>query len=465
MTDIESAGRGRISSRLGFILLSAGCAIGLGNVWRFPYIVGSYGGAAFVAIYIICLLLLGIPVLLLELAIGRSTQKSAVKAFDTLEKPTAKWHILKYLMFLGPYFLMSFYTVITGWLLYYLFSFATGDFIGSGTFVSELAKNNVSEIFSSLISDPWLNVLLTWIVIFIGIFVCIFGVHHGVERCTKPILICLLFLLIGMTFYVLTLDGAWKGVVYYLKPDFGKMQETGIIKVIWAALNQAFFTLSVGQGAIMIFGSYINKKHSLVSEALWITGLDTFVAFLSGLIIFPSCISLGITPDAGPTLLFQTMLSVFSGMEYGHFFGALFFMFMFFAAFSTVITVFESAIANFMEMFEMNRLKASIINTVIFLVTALPCCFCFSYLSDFNIPTIGNVMNFEDFMESTNILPLGSLGMVLFMAIGWGYNNFRNEVNTGTGLKLPRWLKFYFNIVLPLIIAIVFILGYCDKFL
>jgi len=462
LSDHPTPSLGAISSRLGFILISAGCAIGLGNVWRFPYIAGHNGGAAFVLIYLLCLVLLGIPCLSMELAIGRASRRSVTRAFEELEPSGSRWHLMKYLMALGPYVLLSYYAVITGWLLYYLWSFLAAL---TGAVPAAESQSSIApgESFTALIGSPGLSLGFAFAVIALSGLVCFFGIKNGVERVIKPMLLALLFLLAGMAVYSLSLPGAMEGVSYYLYPDFGKMMEAGIINVVWDALNQAFFTLSVGQGSLLVFGSYIDKKRSILGESLWIAGTDTFVALMAGLIIFPACISMGLRPDAGPSLLFNTMLSVFSRMEFGVVLGTVFFVFMFFAAFTTVITVFENSQANFRDFFGSSRMKSVVINTFLLLLAAVPCGLGFNLWSDVTVMGWG-ILDFEDFIESYNILPLGSLGFALFVAFGWGYDRFLKEMNTGEGLRLPAFLRPYFRYVIPLIIIVVFTLGYYDKF-
>lgn len=467
MTDtkenFQNKARGMLSSRLSFILISAGCAIGLGNVWRFPYIAGHNGGAAFVLVYLLCLLLLGLPCLAMELAIGRASRKSVTRAFEELEAPGSRWHLFKYLMGLGPYVLMSYYTVITGWILYYLWSFLAA-LLGINATDGAQAGGVPELSFSGVIGSPGLSLGFMFAVVFLGGLVCFCGIKKGVERVTRPMLIMLLCLLTGMVVYSLSLPGAMEGVKYYLYPDFGKMREAGIINVIWDALNQAFFTLSVGQGCLLAIGSYSDKKRTILGESLWIVSTDTFVALMAGLIIFPACISMGLKPDAGPSLLFNTMLSVFSRMEYGLLVGAAFFLFMFFAAITSVITVFESALAGYTDLFGSSRKKSVIINTLLIMLLSVPCVLGFNVWSDVTLMN-WNILETEDFIESNNILPLGSLGFALFVAFGWGFSRFREEMNIGEGPKLPAWLAPYFKYVIPLIIALVFILGYWDKFL
>jgi len=347
--------RENFSTRLGFILIAVGCAIGLGNVWRFPYITGQNGGAVFVFIYLACLLVLGVPCVMMELAVGRASRSSVARAFEKTEPAGTKWHLAKYPMLIGPYILMSFYTVLTGWLFYYISSFISNDFASLRGLPAKEMSEGIGIKFSSLLSDPVTMYGYTIVVIALGMFVCWRGVQKGVENITKPMMLALFVLLAGLAIYSLTLDGAAEGLKYYLYPDFEKAEQVGWMKVCYQALNQAFFTLSVGQGSLLIFGSYIKKNRSLAHESLIIAGLDTLVALLAGLIIFPSCATFNIDPSSGPNLLFISMLNVFVDMEFGQFVGLLFFIFMGFAAFTTVITVMEGIVANMMEMIHCSR--------------------------------------------------------------------------------------------------------------
>lgn len=462
---ISHGSRELLSSRLGFILIAAGCAIGLGNVWRFPYITGQNGGAVFVGIYLICLLIIGVPCVMMELAVGRASQRSAALAFDKIEPAGTKWHWAKYPMILGPYVLMSFYTVLTGWLLYYLVSMAMGDFSNMNQLPIEDMTKVVSSKFSSLLEDPYTMLSYTIGVITIGTLVCARGVQKGVEFITKPMMLLLLGLLVGLAIYSLTLEGAAEGLKYYLYPDFEKAAEVGWIKVIYQALNQAFFTLSVGQGSLLIFGSYIDKKRSLAHESIVIAMLDTFVAIVAGLIIFPACMSFGISPDTGPNLLFVSMLNVFSSMEFGSIVGTVFFAFMFFAALTTVIAVMESIMALTMELFNTSRRLTVFINFLIITAISIPCVLGFNVWSDFHPMGDGSIiLDLEDFIVSNNILPFGALFFVIFCTFGWGFKNFLAEVNTGKGITLPKFVKFYIAFVLPIIIAFILIFGYLNTF-
>ncbi len=463
-TNNKDISRETLSSRLGFILVVAGCAIGLGNVWRFPYITGQNGGAIFVIIFLICLLLLGVPCLLTELAIGRAARKSVVEAIDVLEPGKSKWHLAKFAMFMGPYVLLSFYTVVTGWLIYYLGSFLTADFenirlLNDKALISEALKDK----FGGLLSDPVTMISYTLGVILLSAIVCIGGVKNSIERVTKPMMMALLVLLIALAGYSLSLDGAQEGFSYYLSPDVSKIEKVGLINVIFQALNQALFTLGIGIGSILIFASYQNKQRSLISESLVIVSLDTFVAILAGLVIFPSCISYNVPVDAGPTLLFQSMLNVFANMSAGRYVGGFFFLFLSFAAFTTVVAVMEEIVANSMELFKWTRKKSCIINFISMGLLSLPCALGFNLWSDFHPfgPNSG-VLDLEDFIISNNLLPLGALFFVLFCSWGWGYKNFEKELNTGLGIKAPKWFEYYLKFVLPFLILIIFVLGYLD---
>lgn len=459
--------RENFSTRLGFILIAVGCAIGLGNVWRFPYITGQNGGAVFVFIYLACLLVLGVPCVMMELAVGRASRSSVARAFEKTEPAGTKWHLAKYPMLIGPYILMSFYTVLTGWLFYYISSFISNDFASLRGLPAKEMSEGIGIKFSSLLSDPVTMYGYTIVVIALGMFVCWRGVQKGVENITKPMMLALFVLLAGLAIYSLTLDGAAEGLKYYLYPDFEKAEQVGWMKVCYQALNQAFFTLSVGQGSLLIFGSYIKKNRSLAHESLIIAGLDTLVALLAGLIIFPSCATFNIDPSSGPNLLFISMLNVFVDMEFGQFVGFLFFIFMGFAAFTTVITVMEGIVANMMEMIHCSRRVSVLINLLIIGLISLPCVLGFNVLSDVHpLGPNSGILDLEDFIVSNNILPLGSLFFVIFctMRYGWGFKNFLNEVNQGQGFALPYWVKFYMAWVLPIIIMVILIIGYLDVF-
>lgn len=451
--------REKFASRLGFILISAGCAIGLGNVYRFPITTGSYGGAIFVLLYILFLILLGIPVMTAELTVGRASQKSIATSFETLEKPGQKWHFMKYLGIGGNYLLMMFYTTISGWMLVYFFKYLTGSMDG-------LVGNEVlGEVFGGMVSNTWLMIGATFAVILICFGICSFGLQNGVEKVTKVMMLALFVLMIGLAVYCCTLSGAGEGLKFYLVPSIEKFEESGIWTVISSAMGQAFFTLSIGMGSIAIFGSYIDKNRSLLGESLTIVGLDTLVAICSGLIIFPACFTYngGVTADAGTvgaSFLFTTLSSIFNSMPGGRIIGTLFFLFMIFAAFSTVIAVFENIMSFWIEKTTLSRRKISLINIGLMLVLSLPCIFSLNIWSDITIFGKG-FMDLEDYAVSNLILPIGSLLYVVFCTarFGWGWKGFITEANTGEGLKFPKGLRVYMTYVLPLIIIAVLIMS------
>ena len=456
-----------LRSRIGFILLAAACAIGLGNVWRFPYITGQYGGAIFVIIYLICLFAIGIPCVMVELSLGRASGQSVAKAFDRLEPKGSKWHIAKYPMICGTYVLMSFYTVITGWLLYYVISMASGDFAGIATLDNDIShiSTQVFSKFINLLENPAIMITCTISVITAACLICFKGVQKGVENFTKPIMIGLLVLLVLLALYALTLDGAKEGLSYYLMPDLEKAQKIGWLRVIYEALNQAFFTLSVGQGSLLIFGSYIKKTKSLVNESILIATIDSFVAVMAGLVIFPACFSYGVDPAAGPTLLFQSMLSVFTVMEYGQVIGTIFFVFMFFAAFTTVVAVIESIIALCCELFNLKRKTSILINVILISLLSIPCVLGFNLWKGFEPLGKGtNILDLEDFFVSNNVLPFGALYMVIFCIMAWRYKNCIAEINEGHGLKLGKKFNLYMVYIMPILIGIILVYGYIEKF-
>lgn len=453
-------GREKFSSRLGFILISAGCAIGLGNVWRFPYIVGQYGGAAFVLIYVLFLVLLGLPVIVMEFAVGRASQKSAALSFDVLEPKGSKWHIEKWFAMAGNYLLMMFYTTVAGWLLLYFFKMAKGDFTG-------LDADGVAGAFGNVLSNPGLMATFMIITVVICFGICVMGLQAGVERITKVMMLSLLALMVVLVFNSVTIEGGRPGLEFYLKPDFGKIKEVGIGEVVFAALGQSFFTLSIGIGALAIFGSYIGKERRLAGEAVSVLILDTCVAFMAGLIIFPACFAFNIKPDQGPSLIFVTLPSVFNHMAGGRIWGTLFFLFMTFAAFSTVIAVFQNIIAFATDLTGCSIKKAIAINLVVIIILSMPCVLGFNLWSGFEPFGAGtNILDLEDFLVSNNLLPIGSLVYLLFCTsrYGWGFENFLNEANSGTGLGFPRWVRAYVSYGIPLIVIFIFIQGYWSKF-
>lgn len=447
--------REQFKSRIGFILLSAGCAIGIGNVWRFPYVVGENGGGIFVLFYLFFLLLIGVPILSMEFSVGRASKKSVVKSFQALEKTNQKWHLHGYMSLVGNICLMIFYTTVSGWMLKYFYNFLTGQFNG-------LTTADVQNVFSQVLASPSTNVFWMIIVVAIGMFVCSKGLQNGVERITKVMMTGLLGLIVLLAIHGLLLDGGMAGVKFYLYPDFQKISEIGLMKVIVSAMNQAFFTLSIGIGSMAIFGSYLNKDQTLLKEATNVAMLDTFVAVVAGLIIFPACFSFGINPDSGPSLIFITLPNVFVSMTGGQIWGALFFLFMSFASLSTVIAVFENIIACTMELLNIERKKAVIINFVLITLLSLPCALGFNVLS--NIQPLGagsTILDLEDFIVSRLLLPLGSLVYLLFCTskYGWGFENYQKEANIGQGMKVPNWMKFYVTIILPIVVIFVFING------
>ena len=451
--------RETLQSRLGFILLSAGCAIGLGNVWRFPFIAGENGGAAFVLLYLLFLVLIGLPVMSMEFAIGRGGRNNIVGAYDNLSKGSRCWKNIGFISYLGNYILLMFYTTITGWLLYY-----TGSSI-SGVFQSGTA---IPDYFSALMADPLKQIIFMAAALIITALVVAGGVANSVEKITK-IMMCILFvLMVSLAIYSCTLPGAEKGLSFYLKPDFSKMAEKGIFSVIYDAMGQAFFTLSLGIGAMTIFGSYISKERTLPGESVRIIILDTMIALLSGLIIFPACFAFSTEPSAGPALLFLSLPEVFRKMAGGRFWGTIFFIAMFFAALSTLIAVFENIVSFWIDRKGMKRSKAVLINFLILFILSLPCILGFNILS--GVQPIGSgstILDGEDFLVSNLILPLGSLMMVIFCTSrkGWGWENFLREADEGKGLKFPKWLRVYSTYILPVIILAVFIIGLIQKFL
>ena len=443
--------RESFKSRLGFLLIAAGCAIGIGNVWRFPYIAGNYGGGVFVLFYLIFLVILAVPVLTMELAIGRASRKSTVSAYNELEKPGQKWHIHGGFALAGNYLLMMFYTTVAGWMLSYMVKFIKNDFAGLDT-------AGVGQVFNDLLANP--VEMGAWALFTVIFGFCSRGLQKGLERISKGMMVALLLLIVVLAIRSMTLKGASEGLEFYLKPDFGKMKEYGVLNTLVAAMNQSFFTMSLGIGAMLIFGSYMSKDHTLLGEAGRIAVLDTFVAFTSGLIIFPACFAFGVNPDQGPSLIFVTLPNVFNAMGGGRFWGALFFLFMAFASLSTVLAVFENIIACFMDKWNMSRGKACLINGILIAILSMPCVLGFNVWSDFTIAG-KNILDMEDFAVSNILLPVGSLVYLLFCVsrVGWGFKNYQSEANTGTGAKIPNWIRGYVTFVLPVIIAVILILG------
>ena len=447
--------RESFKSRLGFILVSAGCAIGIGNVWRFPYVAGENGGGLFVLLYLVFLVLMGIPVLTMELAVGRASRKSAVLGFKKLEKPKSKWLIHGWLCMLGCYLLMMYYTTVSGWMTSYFYKFATG------TFESVMTSEQVSGVFSQLQSNPIEMVIWMAIITILGFLVCSRGIQKGIEKVSKVMMIALLVLILALAVNSILLSGAGEGLKFYLVPNFEKVSEIGIGNIVSAAMNLSFFTLSLGIAAMEIFGSYMSKDNTLPGESVKICALDTFVAIMAGLIIFPACFSYGVEPDQGPALIFITLPNVFVNMAGGRIWGTLFFLFMTFACFSTIIAVFENIISFCIDMFKISRTKSVIINAVIILIASLPCVFGFNIWSGFEL--FGqNVLGMEDFLVSNILLPVGSLIYLLFCVtkFGWGFDNYLTECNTGKGMKFARFLKPYFQFVLPILVLIVLVQGF-----
>lgn len=453
--------REKFSSRLGFLLLSAGCAIGLGNVWRFPFITGKYGGAAFVLLYLVFLVLLGLPIMIMEFSVGRASQKSSALAFDTLEPKGTKWHWHKYTSLVGNYLLMMFYTVIAGWMLIYCYKMITGTFTG-------LSPEQVNSVFGDLIASPTIMTVGMVLITVVCFSVCSAGLQNGVEKITKWMMLCLLAIMLVLAVNSCTLSGAKEGLHFYLYPDFSKLSGTNLMNAIFDAMGQAFFTLSIGMGSIAIFGSYVDKKQTLTGEAIRVTMLDTGVALIAGLIIFPACFTYGVSPDSGPNLIFVTLPNVFISIPGGRIWGSLFFIFLLFAALSTVIAVFENILAWWMDFKGWSRKKAVLVNCPLMLLLAMPCILGFNILSGFQ-PLGGgtNIMDLEDFIVSNNILPLGSLVYLLFCTrkYGWGWDNFLGEANMGKGAKFPKWARIYVSYILPLIVLIIFVQGYVSKFI
>ena len=452
--------REKFGSRLGFILISAGCAIGLGNVWRFPYITGKYGGAAFVLIYLVFLVLLGLPIMVMEFAVGRASQASVAMSFDRLEPLGTKWHWYKWFGMAGNYLLMMFYTTIGGWILLYVFKMAGGEFEGKNA-------DEIAGVFGNLMEKPGLMTICMIVVVVACFGIVCMGLQKGVEKITKKMMLLLLALMVILAIRSATLPGAGEGIRFYLLPDFKKAAESGMKEVIFAAMGQSFFTLSLGIGAIAIFGSYIDKKRRLTGEAVCVTILDTCVALIAGMIIFPACFAFGVQPDSGPSLVFITLPNIFNSMSGGRIWGTLFFLCMLFAAASTIIAVFENIIAFAMDLTNCSRAKAVVINLIAIVILSLPCILGFNVLSGFQPLGAGsNVLDLEDFIVSNNLLPLGSLVYLLFCTsrYGWGWKKFCEEANAGEGIKFPKWTRIYVSYILPLIVLFIFVQGYWSKF-
>ncbi len=451
--------RESFASRLGFLLISAGCAIGIGNVWRFPYITGLYGGATFVLIYLFFLLVLGLPIMVMEFSVGRASRKSAALSFNVLEPKGTKWHVYRYFAMLGNYMLMMFYTTVAGWMLYYFYKMVKGEFVG-------LNPEGVGNVFTNMLGEPVPMIFWMIVAVLIGMTVCGMGLQNGVEKITKTMMSCLFFIMIILVVRSVTLPGASEGLKFYLVPSLDKIMEHGVKEVIFAAMGQAFFTLSLGIGAMAIFGSYIDKSHRLTGEAINITILDTSVAFTSGLIIFPACYAFGLNPTEGPKLIFVVLPNIFNSMAGGRFWGALFFVFMSFAALSTVIAVFENIISFAMDLWGWSRKKAVIVNLIGIIILSLPCVLGYNVLSSFQPLGEGSaILDLEDFIISNCLLPLGSLIYLAFCTsrYGWGWDNFIKEADSGIGIKFPKGARFYVTWILPLIVLIIFFVGIFQK--
>ena len=453
--------RESFGSRLGFLLVSAGCAIGIGNVWRFPYITGKNGGGYFVLFYLVCLLLLGVPVMTMELAVGRGGRKSAVLAYKNLEKPGSKWHIHGWFCLAGCYLLMMYYTTVTGWMVNYFGKFLTGGFHAGMT------GDEISGMFGTMLGSPGSMAVFTELVVVTGLIVCSFGLQKGLERVTKVMMIALLVIMVILAVNSLFMPGAKEGLRFYLVPDFARMKEVGVVNTLVGAMNQAFFTLSLGIGAMSIFGSYIGKEHALLGESIRIVALDTFVAITAGLIIFPACFTYGVDQTAGPSLIFITLPNIFANMAMGRLWGSLFFLFMAFAALSTVLAVFENIICCGMELTGCSRKKSSLVNLFLIAALSMPCVLGYNVWSWDGFAAFGGaVLDFEDFLVSNLFLPLGSLVYLLFCVsrCGWGWKNYKQEVNTGEGPKMQDWMRGYLTYGLPLIVLFIFAFGLYDKF-
>ena len=447
--------REQLGSRLGFILLSAGCAIGIGNVWKFPYMVGQYGGGAFVLIYLFFLVILGIPVMTMEFAMGRAGQRSPARLYQQLEPKGSKWHLHGYVAMAGNYILMMFYTSVAGWMLDYFVRTAGGQFVGADT-------DGVAAQFSQMLGDPLRMTLFMGIIVVLGFLVCSFSLQKGLERITKWMMVALLVIMVVLAINSVCTAGGSQGLRFYLVPDLARMKKVGIGNVVAGAMNQAFFTLSLGIGAMAIFGSYIGKERALMGESARVAALDTLVALCSGLIIFPACFAYGVQPDSGPSLIFISLPNIFNHMPLGRVWGSLFFVFMSFAAFSTVLGVFENIVSCTMDLSGWSRKKACLFNGILMLLLSMPCVLGFNVLSKFQPLGPGTgVLDLEDFVVSNLLLPLGSLIFIFFCTsrYGWGWKDFTKEANTGKGLKVQRWMRGYMCYVLPVLVAVILVLG------
>lgn len=448
--------REKLGSRMGFILLSAGCAIGIGNVWRFPYVAGMYGGGMFVLFYLLFLIVMGVPVMTMEFAVGRASRKSVIRSFTELEKPGQKWHLHGYIGMAGNYLLMMFYTTVAGWMLYYFYQMLTGKFTGKD-------KEQVAGLFQEMLESPTVLTVVMVIIVAAGILICSLGLQKGVERITKVMMMLLLFIIVVLAVRSMTLEGGTEGLKFYLLPDVQRMRDVGILETITAAMNQAFFTLSLGIGSMAIFGSYIDKSRTLLGESVNIAMLDTFVALVSGLIIFPTCFAFDISPDMGPSLIFITLPNIFNHMVGGRVWGTLFFVFMTFAAFSTILAVFENIISCGMDLFHWSRKKSCLINLVALIVLSLPCVFGYNIWSAIQPLGEGStILDLEDFIVSNMMLPVGSLVYLLFCVTryGWGFDHYLKEANTGEGIKMPRGVRFYVTFILPVLLFFLTVKGW-----
>lgn len=454
--------RENFGSRIGFILVSAGCAVGLGNVWKFPYMCGQYGGAAFIIIYLLFLAILGFPIMVCEFAVGRASRKSVASSFKELQPLNTRWDKFSYLGIAGNYLLMMFYTCVAGWMMYYCFRYITGDFSSP-----DINPEQIKNAYDTMLQQPKTMLLWMILVIFISFGICSLGVQKGIEKITKIMMSCLLILIFVLAFHSVSLEGAKEGVSFYLKPDFQKIKDIGLGNVIFGAMSQSFFTLSVGMGSMAIFGSYMKKDRTLTGETLNIMVLDTFVALMAGLIVIPACFAFGIKPDAGPELVFITLPNVFTKMPAGQIWGACFFLFLTFAALSTVIAVFENIVSFGIDLFGLTRKKAVLVNIFLVTLLSIPCVLGFNLWSGFSLLGNGkNIMDLEDFLVSNNILPLGSLVYLRFCTskYGWGFDNFIKEADCGVGTKFPAILKSYMSYLLPCIIIVIYLKGYYDLF-
>lgn len=452
--------REKFKSRLGFILLSAGCAIGIGNVWRFPYIVGKNGGGLFVLVYVFFLVALGIPIMTMEFAVGRASKKSAIKAYQELEKPGQKWHWHGPLAMIGNYLLMMFYTTVAGWMLHFFYLTAKGEFVGKDT-------EQVGSVFQGMLSQPLTMTFWMVLVVIVGFFICSLGLQKGVERITKIMMTALIILMIVLAINSVLVDGASEGLKFYLIPDLDRAREVGFGTVIVEAMNQAFFTLSLGIGAMAIFGSYLGKERTLLGESINIGILDTFVAFVAGLIIFPACFAYNVSPDQGPSLIFITLPNIFNHMPLGRLWGSLFFLFMSFAAFTTVLAVFENIMSFAMDLWGWDRKKAAIVNVIAIIILSMPCILGYNVLVDFHpLRESNQILDLEDFLVSNILLPFGSLIYLLFCTsrFGWGWENYRKEANSGQGVKMPNWMRIYASYVLPVVVLIILVYGIVTYF-